>query len=103
MKEDAVAGPPIFVEEALSIDPADARALDADAREWAVARSDRSAGARRVSRRRRTADARAWSVSALETYLTCPFRFFAQHVLRLEEEPDDEEVMDPMTAGPVRP
>ena len=41
----------------------------------------------------------AWSVSALETYLGCPFKFFAQHVLRLEEEPDDEEVMDPRTQG----
>ena len=41
----------------------------------------------------------AWSVSALETYLGCPFKFFAQHVMRLEEEPDDEEVMDPRTQG----
>jgi RecB family exonuclease len=43
--------------------------------------------------------ARAWSVSALETYLACPFKFFAQHVLRLEEEPEDEEVMDPRRQG----
>ena len=40
-----------------------------------------------------------WSVSALETYLGCPFKFFAQYVVRLEEEPEDEEVMDPRTAG----
>ena len=43
--------------------------------------------------------ARAWSVSAIETYLDCPFKFFAQHVLKLEEEPDDEEVMDPRRQG----
>jgi RecB family exonuclease len=42
---------------------------------------------------------RPWPVSALETYIGCPFRFFAQHVLRLEEEPDDEEVMDPRRQG----
>src|SRR5205814_6563371 len=42
---------------------------------------------------------KAWSVSALETYLACPFKFFAQHVLKLEEEPDDEEVMDPRRQG----
>ena len=42
---------------------------------------------------------RAWSVSAIETYLQCPFRFFAQHVLRLEEDPDDDEVMDPRQQG----
>ena len=41
----------------------------------------------------------SWSVSALETYTTCPFKFFAQHVLKLEEEPDDEEVMDPRRQG----
>jgi ATP-dependent helicase/DNAse subunit B len=38
-------------------------------------------------------------VSALETYLKCPFRFYAQHVLRLEEEPEDEEIMDPRRQG----
>jgi ATP-dependent helicase/DNAse subunit B len=42
---------------------------------------------------------RAWSVSALETYLDCPFKFFAQHLLRLQEEPDEEEVMDPRRQG----
>ena len=42
---------------------------------------------------------RPWAVSALETYLGCPFKFFAQHVLKLQEEPDDEEVMDPRRQG----
>jgi RecB family exonuclease len=42
---------------------------------------------------------RPWSVSSLETYIGCPFKFFAQHVLRLHEEPDDEEVMDPRRQG----
>src|SRR5581483_3805843 len=42
---------------------------------------------------------RQWSISALETYLGCPFKFYAQHVLGLEEEPDDEEVMDPRRQG----
>jgi RecB family exonuclease/inactivated superfamily I helicase len=40
-----------------------------------------------------------WTVSALETYLTCPFKFFALHVLKLREDPDDEEVMDPRRQG----
>ncbi len=42
---------------------------------------------------------RAWTVSALETYLDCPFKFFAQHMLRLQEEPEEEEVMDPRRQG----
>ncbi|MCA9259577.1 MAG: PD-(D/E)XK nuclease family protein, partial [Planctomycetales bacterium] len=29
-----------------------------------------------------------WSPSQLETYASCPFRFFGEHLLRLEEPPD---------------
>lgn len=70
------------------------------ARGWAALRRDRPPAASpafhgSVGRQ----DTRAWSVSALETYLGCPFKFFAQHMLRLEEEPDDEEVMDPRRQG----
>ena len=90
----------VFVDEALMFEPVVVDVLGPDARGW---------GAMRVSRA--PADApdfhghvgaqpsRPWSVSALETYLGCPFKFFAQHVLRLEEEPDDEEVMDPRQEG----
>ena len=77
---------------------------DGDAREWIAMRAARSSPRRRrhfMDRSNRSSP-RAWSVSALETYLGCPFKFFAQHVLQLEEEPDDEEVMDPRRAGTVR-
>jgi RecB family exonuclease len=47
----------------------------------------------------RALPARAWSVSAIETYLECPFKFFAQRVLKLQEEPEDEEIMDPRRQG----
>ena len=90
-----------FVDEALSLDPVALDALDSRIR---------GRGRRCASRDRRpptptfhgqagAVPARAWSVSALETYLECPFKFFAQHVLKLEEEPDDEEVMDPRQQG----
>jgi RecB family exonuclease len=42
---------------------------------------------------------RRLSVSAIETYLTCPFKYYARYVLKLEEEPDDDEVMDPRRQG----
>jgi len=42
---------------------------------------------------------RVWSVSGIETYLDCPFKFFARYVLKLDEEPEDEEVMDPRRQG----
>jgi ATP-dependent helicase/nuclease subunit B len=41
----------------------------------------------------------AYSVSALERYQDCPFRFFAADVLRLDEPPQDEPVLSPRTRG----
>ena len=39
------------------------------------------------------------SISRLERYLDCPFRFFASEVLRLEEEPEDEDTRTPLERG----
>jgi RecB family exonuclease len=90
----------MLVEESLSIDPVDTDHLDHAAREWAEVRLARStAEDARFHGQTDQPQARPWSVSAIETYLACPFKFFAQHVLRLEEEPDDEEVMDPRSQG----
>lgn len=90
----------IFTEEALSTDPVATAPLEQEARDWAelrLARSSRSEPA--FHGQAGGVPARTWSVSAVETYQQCPFKFFAQHVLRLEEEPEDEEVMDPRTQG----
>ena len=87
-------------EDALAIEPPVLDALDGPAREWAEMRLGRppvDSPSFHGTVGERTA--RRWSVSALETYLACPFKFFAQHVLRLEEPPDDEEVMDPRKQG----
>jgi len=73
---------------------------DAAAREWAEMRRTRPPADRPAFHGSIGSVApRTWSVSALETYVGCPFKFFAQHVLKLEEEPDDEEVMDPRRQG----
>jgi RecB family exonuclease len=90
----------VFIEEALSLDPPDLGRLTGDAAAWASMRMARTphtdagyhgqAGAQRPRR---------LSVSAIETYLRCPFQYFAQYVLRLQEEPDDDEVMDPKRQG----
>jgi RecB family exonuclease len=67
---------------------------------WAELRSTRAGGdAPEFHGATGLRPAQSWSVSALETYIGCPFKFFAQHVLKLEEEPDDEEVMDPRRQG----
>jgi RecB family exonuclease len=73
---------------------------DDDAGEWASMRRSRSpADSSMFHGGTGPRPTQSWSVSALETYTTCPFKFFAQHVLKLEEEPDDEEVMDPRRQG----
>ena len=42
---------------------------------------------------------RPYSLSALERYQDCPFKFFAADVLRLEEVPEDESTMSPRARG----
>ena len=44
-------------------------------------------------------DAAAHSLSALERYQDCPFKFFAADVLRLEEPPEDEPTLSPRARG----
>ena len=41
----------------------------------------------------------ARSLSALERYQDCPFRFFAADVLRLQEAPEDEDALSPRARG----
>ena len=90
----------VFTDEALSLEPIAFDPFQGDARSWAELRTTRSpADAPDFHGTVRDVPARAWSVSAIETYLDCPFKFFAQHVLKLEEEPEDEEVMDPRRQG----
>ena len=80
--------------------PVELESPEANAPEWAALRAKRTAGA--DPRYHGTAGPqmpRPISVSAVETYLTCPFKYFAQYVLKLEEEREEEEVMDPKTQG----
>jgi ATP-dependent helicase/nuclease subunit B len=92
----------VFADEALSLEPIALSALDAGVRTWAelrVSRSPQDEPQFHGLVSTPTAPRRPLSVSAVETYLDCPFKFFAQHMLRLDEEPDDEEVMDPRHQG----
>jgi ATP-dependent helicase/nuclease subunit B len=55
-------------------------------------------------RRRLQGDAGGWrlprvSISRLELYLNCPFKFFAAQVLKLEEQPEDEAILTPLARG----
>jgi RecB family exonuclease len=97
---DPPPGVRIMLEEALSLDPVESGQLLPEARRWAELRLARSPGEDRAFHGQTASLApQAWSVSSLETYLACPFKFFAEHVLALKEDPDDEEVMDPRRRG----
>ncbi len=86
--------------EALAIEPREIGQLPTSMAAWAAARISGTA--------RDPADfqgrAGAWvlprvSVSRLERYLDCPFRFYASEVLRLEEQPEDEDARTPLERG----
>jgi RecB family exonuclease len=81
----------IFVHEALADDPLLSTMVEGSAAEWLALRLSRTAGA--DPRFRGMTGARTfapYAVSAVEQYLSCPFKFFAASILRLEEEKGDE-------------
>jgi RecB family exonuclease len=89
----------IFEYEALCFEPLDTSPLrTSDARAWAE---------RRVKHFERRQEkgwtgahrAPAYSLSALERYQDCPFKFFASDVLRLDELPEDESTLSPRARG----
>ena len=89
----------VFQTEALSLEPRRPEVLPAGPRAWALARLADTPDPTRFQ-----GDAGAWtmprvSVSRLERYLDCPFRFFASEVLRLEEQPEDEDTRTPLERG----
>jgi RecB family exonuclease len=98
--EDAPAAGRVFEHEALGIDPVDARGLAPAARAWAAIRLAGTSLA--ASRFRGSTDghrARIHSLTSLERYLDCPFKYFAADVLRAEEPPDDQSAPSPRARG----
>jgi RecB family exonuclease len=86
--------------DALALEPRVPEVIAGAAAEWAVTRLTHDD--RDIERFR--GEAGPWtlprvSVSRLERYLDCPFRFFASEVLRLEEEPEDEDTRTPLERG----
>lgn len=88
----SAARPRVFPFEAVTEEPIEPAPLSASARTWLSlrqSRTDRSApifhGEAGACRHQ------AYAVGAVETYLECPFKFFAKHVLALDEEQRDED------------
>jgi CRISPR/Cas system-associated exonuclease Cas4 (RecB family) len=123
LENDAIIGPSVFLEDvdrfglramkrgpapagrvlvhtALTSDPVAAHAVEGDAASWLALRMARSDSA--GSQFHGTAAPYrppAYSVSSLERYLQCPFRFFAERVLALQEDPEDEATLNPKELG----
>lgn len=89
----------IFEYEALSLDPVDLGHLKPVAEEWAARRLRRREATGRSPGQTEPHQMPAFSLSALERYQDCPFQFFAAHVLRLEESPEDESALSPRARG----
>jgi CRISPR/Cas system-associated exonuclease Cas4 (RecB family) len=90
----------MFVHEALATDPVEPGAVEGDASAWLRVRTARSeAAADRFHGAAASYKPAAHSVSSLERYLQCPFRFFSERVLNLEEDPEDEATLNPKELG----
>ena len=90
----------IFPWEALALDPPVPDVFTGDVRAWAALRLARSPrGAPEFH-----GESGPWrlprvSVSRLERYLDCPFKFYASQVLSLDEPPEDEDTRTPLERG----
>ena len=89
-----------LIHEAIAEEPVVPSALDGEPLEWLSLRMSRSSGSTDAYHGSTGArDAAAYSVSSLERYLDCPFKYFASHVLRLPEERADEWGLTPQERG----
>ena len=89
----------MFDYEALGVDPVNTDMLGDVARAWAARRAAAPAVDRRLRGRTAGQPRQAYSVSALERYQDCPFKFFASDILQLDELPEDEPVLSPRARG----
>jgi RecB family exonuclease/inactivated superfamily I helicase len=90
----------IFDHEVLVSDSMAHPAIAAGAREWAMRRRPRTSDMSPRFRGQTDAfEPPAFSLTALERYQECPFKFFAADVLRLEEAPEDESMLSPRARG----
>ena len=95
-REHADSGARIFEHEALALDPIETSWLTSTAR---AAADDRRSAVRGHPGRTAPQAMAGYSLSGLERYQDCPFRFFAADVLKLEEPPEDEPMLSPRARG----
>ena len=90
----------VLIHEAIAEEPVVPSALEGEPLEWLSVRMSRTPGsADPYHGTTGPREAAAYSVSGLERYLECPFKYFASHVLRLPEERADEWGLTPQERG----
>ena len=111
LENDSIVGPSVFLEginrfelQTVIRQPAPGELSRGDPGEavtaWLRLRMERSnADGRQFHGTARPYRPSAHSVSSLERYLQCPFRFFSEYVLKLEEDPEDEATLNPRELG----
>jgi RecB family exonuclease len=99
-REPGEAGPLVFASEAMLSRPTDPAAVSGETAEWLALRASRSDAALPEYHGYAGRYARgAHAVTAIELYLTCPFKYFASKVLRLGEDRRDEPLLSPLLRG----
>lgn len=90
----------VFTDEALTLATPEEVTIAGAAGEWRRLRLSRSAGSLpQFHGTAAPAAAPGYSVTAIDRYLDCPFKYFAVAVLALPEETSDEEGMSPLERG----
>lgn len=90
----------MFVRQGLTSDPIAYSAVSGEAAGWVRLRAGRSdASGGQFHGTAAPHEPAAYTVSSLERYLECPFRFFADRVLELKEDPEDEATLTPKELG----
>lgn len=100
--EQSPALPPtrMTLEDALTQDPVRSDVVPRDTAAWLAIRRHRTPAADgRFHGQAGPAAPASYKVSALDRFLKCPFVYFASEILRLEEEPEDEEGLSPRARG----
>jgi RecB family exonuclease len=90
----------VFADEALTLIRPVPQVLSGEAADWLALREGRTpAAASEFHGEAGPAPPTARSVTSIETYLQCPFKYFASRVLGLPEEVSDEPSMTPQSQG----
>jgi RecB family exonuclease len=97
--DEPLRGDRVFEQEALALEPIDTSVLAGLTAEWAASRAALPPRVTRTSGRTGPHSAAAYSLSSLERYQECPFKYFAADVLKIEEEPEEESTLSPRQRG----